>query len=90
MKNGISINRKDFGIYSFRDDIVEIWTITGVYETMRDLHRTNGPALMYSDYPCNSWYINGSRMINNTQYQKYAELSDEDMSIIVLKYGDVK
>jgi hypothetical protein len=35
------------------------------------------------------WYINNERCFNNKSFQKAANLSDEDMIAIVLKYGNV-
>lgn len=51
------------------------------------VHRTNGPAVIEKD-ECR-WYINDIQYRNNQSYQGAAKLSDEDMLILVLKYGDI-
>jgi hypothetical protein len=37
-----------------------------------------------------AWSVNGKKFYHNKSFQKAANLSDEDMLAIVLKYGDVK
>jgi hypothetical protein len=52
-------------------------------------HRADGPAYINPD-GYQSWWINDKRYCDNKSFQKAANLSDEDMLAIVLKYGDVK
>ena len=50
-------------------------------------HRIDGPALVsVDDY---IWCVNGKVYVSNEEYQEAAGLSDEEMTIIVLKYGNV-
>jgi hypothetical protein len=51
-------------------------------------HHTNGPAYIHHDGR-QLWYINGKIYYDNKSFQKAAKLSDEDMTAIVLKYGNV-
>ena len=57
------------------------------YYSYKKLHRRNGPAIIYTD--CRFWYVDGSNYKSNKEYQEAANLSDEEMTIIVLKYGNV-
>ena len=52
-------------------------------------HRIDGPADMWTSGSM-FWYINGKQYNDNQSYQKAAGISDEDMAMIVLKYGNVK
>ena len=51
-------------------------------------HRINGPAYEYAD-GTKLWYVDGEIYHYNQTYQKAAGISDEDMAMIVLKYGNV-
>ena len=53
------------------------------------LHRTSGPAVIYISGE-KYWYINNKKYRNNKSYKEAAKLSDEDMLMITLKYGNVK
>lgn len=52
------------------------------------LHRTNGPAIMNTNGGV-FWYINGERIYFNEEYQLRAGLSDEELVMIILKYGNI-
>jgi hypothetical protein len=64
----------------------ESWWING------KLHRTDGPAILSSDVndDWKEWYINNKRCHDNKSFQEAAGISDEDMTAIILKYGNVK
>jgi hypothetical protein len=53
-------------------------------------HRSDGPAVIYptGDYS-RDWYINGTLYYTNKSYQEAADLTDEEMIVIILKYGNV-
>lgn len=51
-------------------------------------HRTDGPAVTYLSGGL-EWWVNGTPYNTNAEYQEAANLSDEEMTIMVLKYGDV-
>jgi hypothetical protein len=53
------------------------------------LHRTIGPTYIDSIRK-QEWWINNTQYYDNKSYQDAANLSDEDMLMINLKYGDVK
>jgi hypothetical protein len=59
------------------------WYINGRF------HRTDGPAIIYFN-GMKRWYLYDKRFLDNKSYQKVAGISDEDMTAIILKYGDVK
>ena len=52
-------------------------------------HREDGPAVIWAN-GTKTWWINSNPCYNNKSFQKAANLSDEDMLMIKLKYGDVK
>jgi hypothetical protein len=52
-------------------------------------HRVDGPAIIYPNGAC-SWYIVSKRIITNAEFQSLAKLTDEEMTMLVLKYGNVK
>ena len=59
------------------------WWVYGI------LHRINGPAIIYSS-GSQHWFVDGYRCRDNKSFQVAAKLTDEDMLMITLKYGDVK
>jgi hypothetical protein len=76
------LHRKD-GPAIIYPDGAQDWYLNG------KLHRTDGPAYVgASGYK--EWYVIGKRKIKNSSYQKAAKLSNEDMLMITLKYGNVK
>ncbi len=77
MKNGVKRSSK------FAE---EIWTKD--YEGYV-YHRTDGPARIYQDGSM-GWHINGFQIRSNKDYQLAAGLSDDVMTLIILKYGDIK
>lgn len=49
-------------------------------------HRDDGPALIYADgFKC--WYLNGKKYTNQSEYQRAGNISDDDMSIILMRYS---
>lgn len=48
-------------------------------------HRTDGPAFEFSD-GSKSWWLTNIKYLDPKQYQKDAGLSDEDMTMILLRY----
>ena len=73
-----------------REDGPAIIEPDGYCEYWQDgnLHRKNGPAVEWPN-GMNTWYVDGKRYTCNRTYQKAAGISDEDMAMIVLKYGNV-
>ncbi len=60
----------------------ETWRLYG------ELHRIDGPAVTYVN-KTQSWYVRGINCTSNKEFQKIAGVSDEDMIVIILKYGDI-
>jgi hypothetical protein len=54
------------------------WCKNGLY------HRTDGPAIILNKHK-SSWYV----LKHHKEYQKAANLTDEDMLAIILKYGEI-
>jgi len=52
-------------------------------------HREDGPAVIYPSGE-QHWFINGNQCLDNTEYQEAANLSDQEMCVIILRYGNVK
>jgi hypothetical protein len=51
-------------------------------------HRKGGPAVVFPNGD-RDWYIHGTLHYNNKSYQEAAGLSDEEMTMIILKYGNI-
>lgn len=72
-------NRSEFTIDR---DGTKSWTLNGEY------HRLDGPAVVESNGH-QAWLIRGKTYHKNKDFQRDAGLSDEDMAILVLKYGNI-
>ena len=56
-----------------------------------EYHRLDGPAIMDTDPNSpHRWVIHDVIYHNNQDYQKAANLTDEDMIILILQYGNIK
>lgn len=51
-------------------------------------HRVDGPAITWGNGDM-VWYLNDERISSSKEYQKLAGLSDEAMSVLILRYGEV-
>lgn len=51
------------------------------------LHRTTGPALTVEG--SNLWYVNGTRAYTDDEFQLRAKLTDEELLMVILKYGNI-
>jgi hypothetical protein len=60
----------------------ESWIQHGRY------HRTDGPSVVLSN-GIKRWYVEDMQYTNNRDYQISANLSDEEMTMLILKYGNV-
>ena len=58
----------------------QYWMKSGMY------HRTDGPAIIYT-YGAQSWFIDDIKYYTPKAYQEAANLSDEDMTAILLRYN---
>jgi hypothetical protein len=54
----------------------------------RHYHRTCGPAMIHNNGGY-AWFVDGKRYRSIKTYQEAAGLSDEEMSMMVLKYGNI-
>jgi hypothetical protein len=61
-------------------------TVQGSYEA---LHRLDGPAFE-SPYGDHAWWINNIHFTNFKDFQAAGNLTDDQMTILKLKYGDIK
>lgn len=80
MKNGIRIPSILYNYYN--EYCEEIWTTDGTFNG--DNHRLDGPAII--DKNAVYWYIAGEQY-KFKQFCKVLNLSNEDITIILLKYG---
>lgn len=55
----------------------------------RNWHRTDGPAITYANGDI-LWVLNGIRYYDIEEFQRDAKLTDEEVSILILKYGEFK
>lgn len=69
----------------------ELWTKDGTYSSNIDLHRTDGPAVVYNskiDLDIKVvWCVNGKIFDDVYHYASFLDLSDENINFLVLKYG---
>lgn len=85
MKNGILVSKEKYKLIS-----KEFWSMDGTF-SFRDicvLHRIDGPAVLHHD-DSTSWFVNGTEYHSNKEYQKATRLTDEEMTLIILKYGSI-
>lgn len=61
----------------------EYWYVHG------QLHRTTGPAITLNS-GATFWYLNNQRITSRALFQEQANLTDEDMIALILKYGDIE
>ncbi len=80
IKDGASINGEYCIIFS---NGARCWFKNGIR------HRLDGPSCMYISINI-EWWVNGVQFRNNTSYQNAAGISDEEMLVIIIKYGNVK
>ena len=52
------------------------------------LHRADGPAVEYASGKM-SWYINGVAFTNFKDYQRAGGLTDREIMVLRLKYGEI-
>jgi hypothetical protein len=75
-------HRLDGPAVTREDDGYNSWYVSGLR------HRLDGPAIE----ECNGdklWYITGIRYTNFKDFQKAGNLSDQDMMVLRLKYGEI-
>jgi hypothetical protein len=58
------------------------------YNRTGKLHREDGPAVIYNN-SYTRWFLNDVRYTSNKSFQEAANLTDEDMTAMILKYGNV-
>jgi hypothetical protein len=87
--NGAQYWHNEKGQYHREDGPAVIWE-NGLQEWYNDgvLHREDGPAVYITGHQ--SWYLNDNQYTDNKTFQLAANLSDEDMLAMILKYGNVK
>ena len=80
---GTSVSHREDGPAIIRPNVYQAWCRYGQY------HRTDGPAIMYENGK-RFWWVDGKVIESNEEFQEKAKISDLDMTIMVLKYGDVR
>lgn len=65
------------------EDGSEFWYLHGKY------HRTNGPAVIFSNGNT-FWFIDDKMISSKKMYQTILDLSDEDILLLILKYGEIR
>lgn len=89
MNNGKPIPEEQWPDYwnTSSSGLLEVWTVTGIYSKDNNIwHRTDGPAATYRN-KAKYWYLNGL----DYKFKSYClalNLKDEEISILILKYGD--
>ena len=65
--------------------MVEVWHKVG---DTNYYHREDGPAFV-SENKVHLWYLHNKRIKTKEDYQEKTGLSDCDMLMLILKYGDI-
>ena len=52
-------------------------------------HRIDGPAVIWAD-GIFEWYLNGIQITSSLEFRRTGNLTDEQMTILFLKYGEIK
>ncbi|MDV7396463.1 hypothetical protein RZS08_34025, partial [Arthrospira platensis SPKY1] len=53
------------------------------------LHRHDGPAVEYASGN-KQWFVNDMRCRSASEFQQATNISDEQLSMLILKYGEIK
>ena len=53
------------------------------------MHRSNGPAVMFANGQT-EWWVMGERIRDKREYQRKTGNSDMKLSLLILKYGEIK
>lgn len=59
-----------------------VWWVNG------KRHRIDGPSIIFPEGK-QRWYVNDQRIQSNKEFQVAANLTDEEMTALILKYGNV-
>lgn len=86
----IDITRDEYDLLDDRTGEYRVTYSSGNvrYFKNRKKHRIDGPAVMFRDGD-QMWFVNGYHAGSNKEFQEAAGISDEDMFMLILKYGDV-
>lgn len=79
---GTSLCHREDGPALIEPGLYEAWCRLGKY------HRHDGPAILYNSGKV-LWFLNGQQINSTKVFQLLSKLSDEDMAILILKYGDI-
>jgi len=75
-------HRLDGPAVTREDDGYNSWYASGLR------HRLDGPAIIHHDRV--EWYISGIRCTNFKDFQIASGLFDDQITILILKYGEIK
>jgi len=53
-------------------------------------HRLDGPAVLRKRDGGMEWFIHGHRYYNFKDFQEAGKLTDDQITILILKYGEIK
>jgi hypothetical protein len=67
---------------------IEYFNGTKAWYVNDERHRLDGPAIE-SVYGSNMWFVEGVQYFNFKDFQKAGNLSDDQMTILRLKYGEI-
>jgi hypothetical protein len=67
---------------AYESDDIKLWAVNGLW------HRVDGPAYIEKGR-APEWWLNDKHIGNTKEFQQTAGLTDEEMTMIVLKYGGV-
>lgn len=59
-----------------------------------EVHRIDGPAHIYQSYTGaanmkHSWFVNNKRVYNWEEFQKASKISNEELLLLILQYGEI-
>lgn len=76
----------DKGRYHNYSPVIDKYGTKRWYNNNGQYHNENGPAIIRFD-GFQFWYVNGTWFTDKQSYQKAANLTDDEMIMIILKHG---
>ena len=77
------LHREDGPAVIYDGADLEIWVNLGMW------HRDDGPAFIRHSTSYCEWWVYDRRMRSSSQYQQATGITDEQIAMLILKYGEI-